>query len=133
MIKTGQQFTFDFPLGDGSKATAICCGEVEGKYEFTQYVDGEVFPGSLTLTEEEITVEKFFNMTPIDETHPGYVKGWDASKDPTAMLIGSLKEIEEAGGEDSEDFFSTLATSLLTKLKDAEEKAAPKTLRRKRK
>jgi hypothetical protein len=122
VIKVGQQFEYDYPVTSG-KATAICCGEAEGQYEFTTYINGKVAPGCLTLTEEQATVKKVFNMTPIDKTHPLFVKGWKASLDPTAMLMGSLKAIENAGGEDSEDFFATLATSLLTKVKAAQKKA----------
>ena len=118
MIKMGQQYTFSMPLFPGV-SVAVCMGELEGEYDFLHYIDGKFFEGSsLHLSEEQIQ-QGTFDIKPIDETHPAYIKDW--ASNPMVGLFKSLKKAEEvkkAGGSDDE-FFGALMMGMMEEMGSA--------------
>jgi len=113
-IKAGQQFLIDFP-GKGV-SVVVCTGKLEGGYDFLHYIDGEYFHGSsLRLTDKDIE-QGTFNIRPIDETHPAYIKDWEDN--PMLEVFKALKKMEsvgKAGGSDDECFgalFGSIAKSI---------------------
>jgi hypothetical protein len=112
MTKRGDQFLMHSPLS--GERVIVCAGKFSGMCEFVEFHDGKPNQDiSVTFPEDEI--EKgggCFNLRPIDESHPAYIKDWE--KVPKMKLMGLLERASHAeeNGEDPDKFMGDMIRGL---------------------
>lgn len=100
MTKPGDQYLIDAPFFGEQVIICISADHIDDDYHFVEVHDGSVAPGvSITFHEEDLkNGGGGFNLRPIDEKHPLYVKDWEELPQvKLGILLDKMAQDEAAG------------------------------------
>jgi hypothetical protein len=99
-MKVGDQFLMVNPFTKTDDVIVCVCVCEDGSSEFTEYHDGKIFPASVHFKQKDIENDAgCFNLRPINDKHPAYVKDW---KDNPLVDCMAMIEKMFAGKTDEE-------------------------------